>query len=54
VSRLDGCDWFCLIYEHDGDIIPDLIEEFAMVADEPISFLVQVNFSLALGAGENI
>jgi hypothetical protein len=44
-------DGFGLIYEHDGDIILDLIQELALVADEPIAGFVQVDVPLAFGTG---
>jgi hypothetical protein len=47
-------DGFCLIYQHDGDIVPDFIEEFAVIANESISLFIQVDFPFAFWAGEDI
>lgn len=42
------------IDEHDGNVIPDLINQFALFADKTIAGLIQMDIPFALGAGENV
>ena len=44
----------CLINEHDGYIIPNFVKELALIADEPVLSLIQVDIPFALRAGQNI
>ena len=46
--------WPCLIYEHDRDILPDLIHQLAVVADKPVLGIIQMDISFAFRARENI
>ena len=43
-----------LINKHYGDIVANLIDKFAGIADKAIVFLIEFNLSLALGAGDNV
>jgi hypothetical protein len=45
---------FCLINQHDRDIVSNLIEEFAAVTDKTVLRIVQINISLAFWAGKDI
>jgi hypothetical protein len=44
-------EFFCLVDEHDGDVVPDFIEKPATVTDEPVAHLIETEISLALRAG---
>jgi len=45
-------EFFRLVDEHDGDVILDFVQQFALIADESVALFVQVDFPLALRAGE--
>jgi hypothetical protein len=45
---------FGLTGEHNGNIIPDFIEQFAGFADKTIFFFIEFDFSLAFRAGKNV
>jgi hypothetical protein len=47
-------DGFGFINEHDGNIVSDFVEQFAMVADKPVLGFIEVYFPLALGADQDI
>ena len=51
---MKSVELFRLVYEHDGDIVFDFIQQLAFVADEPITLFVQVNVALALWAGQDV
>jgi hypothetical protein len=42
-----------LCQEHDGNGIPDFVDELAGPTDKALMFLAQFHPSLALGAGDN-
>ena len=46
--------WFCLVNQHDGDVILDLIQQFALITDKPVFRFRQIDIPLALGARQNI
>ena len=43
-----------LIDEHYGDIVANLIDKSAGMADKTIAFLIEPDLSLALGTGDNV
>jgi hypothetical protein len=43
-----------LIDEHNGDVIPNFVNQPARFADQPVFGVVEVNFPLALGACKNV
>ena len=43
-----------LINQHDWNIISDRIYELTMIADKPVSGLVEPYIALAFGAAENV
>jgi len=45
---------FGFIDKHDGDIVPDLIYESAGCTDKAIFFFIQLKWSFAFGAGNNV
>ena len=47
-------DGFGLVDEHDRDIIPDLVEEFAFIANESILRVIQINISFAFWASKDV
>jgi hypothetical protein len=45
---------FGLVNQHDGNVVLDLIEELAVLTDESVACLVQVDFPLTLWTGEYV
>jgi hypothetical protein len=45
---------FCLINQHNRDIIPDLIEQSALITYKAISLFVEMKFSFAFWTYENV
>jgi hypothetical protein len=45
---------FRFVDQHDGDVIFDLVKQFALVADEAVSRFVQVDVPFAFGACQDI
>jgi len=43
-----------LLDEHDGDVVPDFVQQTAMVADEAVLRVVQTNAALAFRACQNL
>jgi hypothetical protein len=52
--RVRSVELFGFVDKHDGDVIPDFIEEPAAVTDEAVSRFVETKVALALRAGENL
>jgi len=46
--------WFCLVNEHDGDVVADFIEQYAGRTDKAIAFFGELDRTFALGTGENV
>jgi hypothetical protein len=44
---------FGLVDEHDGDVVLDFINQAAPVADEAVARVIQMDITLAFGAGED-
>jgi hypothetical protein len=51
---LKAIQGFGFIDEHDGNIIPDFVQKFALIADEPIFIGIQPELTLAFGASQDI
>jgi len=43
-----------LIYQHDGNVILDFVNQFAGVTDQTVAFVVKLNGTFAFWAGENV
>jgi hypothetical protein len=45
--------WFGLIDQHDGNIIPNFVDKFASITDEPVSAGIQPDFAFAFRASQD-
>jgi hypothetical protein len=52
--HIPSIELFGLVDEHDGNVIPDFIKKPALITDEPVTRLVEMNLTLAFRAGENL
>jgi hypothetical protein len=53
----NGCvsdQGFGFIDEHDGDFVPDLVKQLALIANQPVLILGEPDLPLAFGANEDI
>jgi hypothetical protein len=45
---------FCFLDEHDGNVVPNFIKQFAMLADQAVFLIVKPNRPLAFRAGKDV
>ena len=43
-----------LINQHDGNVVPDLIDKLAFLTDQTVFFIIEFYRFFALGTGEDI
>jgi hypothetical protein len=54
LSHGGALQWLCLVNEHNGNIVPDFIDQPALVADQSVSGFIKAHFPFAFRADQNI